>query len=85
MTQARERRYGFLVIDGDHRYAGVKHDLESYLDTVTPGGYVLVDDYGNPSWPDVKRYVDAEVLGRKDLEFLGDDWSTAVFRVAGAH
>jgi predicted O-methyltransferase YrrM len=85
MEEARKTCYGLLVIDGDHRYAGVKHDLESYLGTVKPGGYVLVDDYGNPSWPDVKNYVDAEVLGRKDLELVGSDWHTAVFRVAGAH
>ena len=83
MTQAHKTRYGLLIIDGDHRYGVVKHDLESYLDTVVPRGYVIFDDYGNPSWPDVKSYVDAEVMGRKDLEFLGSDWRTAVFRVAG--
>jgi predicted O-methyltransferase YrrM len=84
MEEARRTSYGLLIIDGDHRYAGVKHDLESYLGAVAPGGYVLVDDYGNPSWPDVKSYVDAEVLGRKDLELIGSDWHTAVFRVVGA-
>ena len=81
MKKARTTQYGLLVIDGDHRYAGVKHDLESYLGTVAPGGYVILDDYGNPSWPDVKQYVDAEVMGRKDLECVGSDWHTAVFRV----
>ena len=81
MKKARTTQYGLLVIDGDHRYAGVKHDLESYLGTVAPGGYVILDDYGNPNWPDVKSYVDAEVMARKDLEFLGSDWHTAVFRV----
>ncbi len=84
MKEAHKKVYGLLVIDGDHSYIGVKHDFESYLGTVAPSGYVILDDYGNPSWPDVKRYIDAEVMGREDLEFLGSDWHTAVFRVAGA-
>ena len=84
LRQARVRRYAVVIIDGDHGYAGVKHDFESYLKTVKPGGYVILDDYGNPSWPDVKAYVDAEVMGRKDVEYLGTDWQTAVFRVRNA-
>jgi hypothetical protein len=71
-----------LVIDGDHSYAGVKHDSESYLGMVRPGGYVVFDDYGNPAWPAVKQYVDAAILARADLRFVGAEWHTAVFQVA---
>jgi len=34
-----------------------------------------------PEWPAVKNFVDREVVGREDLEFIGAAWRTAVFKV----
>jgi FkbM family methyltransferase len=79
-----KRSYDLLVIDGDHTYEGVKHDTDTYLRMVRPGGYVLFDDYSPELWPGVKEFVDAEVLTRKDLTFLGAEWRTAVFQVMAA-
>ncbi len=80
---AARRRYHLLVIDGDHSYEGVKNDFQRYRDLVVPGGYVVFDDYGNDNWPDVKRYVDAEVRGRSDVREVGIGWRTVVFRTPG--
>jgi FkbM family methyltransferase len=84
LERTGNKRYDLLVIDADHTYVGVKNDADKFIGTVAPEGYVIFDDYGNPYWPDVQRYVDAEVMPRKDLEFLGAEWHTAVFRVTDA-
>jgi len=47
-----------LMIDGDHSYEGAKKDWELYAPLVEPGGCVIVDDYGNPDWPGVKKALD---------------------------
>jgi predicted O-methyltransferase YrrM len=38
------RKIDFLMIDGDHRYKGVKRDWESYEPMVAPGGVVAFHD-----------------------------------------
>jgi len=43
-----------LFIDGDHSYAAVKADLEAWLPSVTPGGYVVFDDVIE-AFPGVQR------------------------------
>jgi len=81
ITAASKSRYDALIIDGDHSYDIVKNDLENYGKMVEKGGYIIFDDYGNESWPDVKRYVDEEVLEkRSDLELVGTEFTTIVFR-----
>lgn len=78
------KRYDLLIIDGDHSYEGVKLDYEVYLPFVKAGGFVIIDDYTSPSWPDVTRYVDETVKVDPRLEFVGAEWRTAVFRVRDA-
>jgi predicted O-methyltransferase YrrM len=80
---AARDRYDVLVIDGDHSHQGVKFDYDNYLAFVRPGGFVLIDDYGD-IWPDVRRFVDDELRSDKRVELVGTDWSTAVFRVLTA-
>ncbi len=50
-----------LFIDGDHSYEGVKSDWDLYSPKVVRGGCVLIDNYGDPNWPDVGRFVDTEL------------------------
>ena len=45
-----------LLIDGDHSYQGAKADWQTYSPRVAPGGFVILDDYGNRAWPDVTRF-----------------------------
>ncbi|MCE9649647.1 MAG: FkbM family methyltransferase [Parvibaculum sp.] len=81
ISVARGKKYDVLIIDGDHTYAGVKADFDIYHGMMNNGGYVIFDDYGSTDWPDVKAFVDKEVMGREDMEFVGAEWRTAVFRV----
>ena len=62
--------YGLLSlwIDGDHSYEGLKADWEAYTPLVVPGGYVMVDNYGDAEWPGVAQFLDNEVLGDEDPE-----------------
>ena len=76
-----QKLYDLLVIDADHTYAGVKNDATKFIRRVRASGHVIFDDYGNAHWPDVKKYVDAEIVSRKDLKFVGAEWNTAVFQV----
>ena len=81
--QAAKRRYNLLIIDGDHSYQGVKHDFERYRKMLQPGGYIIFDDFDTPEWPEVKAFVDEEVRPRSDLELVGAEWRTIVFRAKG--
>ena len=79
--QASKKRYNLLIIDGDHSYSGVKHDFHNYRHLVKRSGYIVFDDYDNPSWPEVRDFVDGEVVELPQLEFVGTDVHSAVFRV----
>ncbi len=37
-----------LFIDGVHTYEGVRDDIEAWVPRVSPGGFVVFDDYPNP-------------------------------------
>ena len=78
---ASKNKYDVLIIDGDHSYAGVKADFVNYAPLVKRSGYIIVDDYGTDHWPEIQKYVDAELLPRDDISLIGSSWRTAVFRV----
>jgi len=81
IEQASRKRYNVLIIDGDHSYSGVKHDFIKYKHLVRRSGYIIFDDYGNLNWSEIKDFVDKEVVGLPELEFVGTDVYTAVFRM----
>ncbi|MBD3647949.1 MAG: class I SAM-dependent methyltransferase [Pseudomonadales bacterium] len=81
IAQAARKKYDVLIIDADHTYAGVKADFDNYWEMVKRGGFIIFDDYGAEDWPDVKQFVDDEVMGLEQLAFVGAEWRTAVFRV----
>lgn len=83
MEEVGRRRYDVLIIDGDHSYAGVKTDFDNYARFLRVGGYVIFDDYGAPEWPDVARFVDAEVAGRAEFAHVATSWRTCVYRATG--
>ena len=68
-----------LMIDGDHTYAEVRGDWESYSDLLQIGGRVIFDDYEEPAHPDVTTFVNElieqkspqwEIVGRLDTTFV---------------
>lgn len=48
----------FVFLDGDHRYDGVRQDIDLYAALVKPGGILAGHDYGIREHPGVKRAVD---------------------------
>ena len=47
-----------FFIDGDHSIRGVIMDFISYKDLITPGGYIVFDNYSSKTWLEVKKAVD---------------------------
>lgn len=78
--QMSDRAFEVLVIDGDHSFEGVKRDFENYAGHVVPGGYIIIDDYKGPSWPDVTRFVDDTVFTDPRFEVVSGHLRTAVVR-----
>tara|TARA_B100000686_G_C16555577_1_gene844956 strand:+ start:32 stop:1012 length:981 start_codon:yes stop_codon:yes gene_type:complete len=81
LSKASKSKYDVLVLDGDHTYGGVKADYINYIHLVKRGGYIIFDDYGNPDWPDIERFVDEEVMKDNRVTKVRSSWRTAVFRV----
>ena len=60
----------FLLIDGDHSYAGVKSDFEMYGPLVKSPGLIALHDID--LLPDVRRYWNEIKVGRRCEEIHGD-------------
>jgi tetratricopeptide (TPR) repeat protein len=72
-----------LMIDGDHSYQGVKDDWERFNRFVAAEGIVLFDDFSEPNWPDITKFID-ELAGNLPLGWMmvGTIGTTAVVRLA---
>lgn len=65
-TQWTGPKLDFLIIDGDHTYAGVKRDLDAWTAHVKPNGLIFLHDYdaegtcfsGVERYPGVKEAVE---------------------------
>ncbi len=55
-----------LMIDGDHSYDGIKNDWIKYSNLVVRGGFVIIDDYGHPAWPAIKKFIDTKLKENKN-------------------
>ncbi len=78
---AGDRRYGLVVVDGDHAREGVLADLEWVETVVAPGAVVVLDDYGARQWPGVEEATE-EYLKRGDtrLRWVGQVATSAFLR-----
>jgi predicted O-methyltransferase YrrM len=73
------RPIDFLMIDGDHRYEGVKRDWESWKPLVAPGGLIAFHDIlDHPEQPlsQVDRFWRELAPTEKTVEFTDpdEDW-----------
>lgn len=66
-----DRRYGVVIVDGDHSKDGVAADLDWVEDIVAPRGVVVLDDYGDARWPGVQAALDEHLARRSRLTLLG--------------
>lgn len=82
-NQLEGRQFDVVVIDGDHSYDGVRRDFENYAGHVVKNGFVVIDDYRGPSWPDVTKYVDETVFTDSRFEVVTGELRTAVVRRLG--
>ena len=62
----------FLFIDGDHRYEGIKKDLQDWYPKVKHGGVISGHDYNEPSCG-VKQAVD-EYFNSRARPYPGGCW-----------
>lgn len=66
-----DRRYGTVIVDGDHSQDGVAADLAWVEDIVAPGGVVVLDDFGDAKWPGVEAAFEERRRAGSRLELLG--------------
>ena len=81
VAELATQHYDLLLIDGDHSFEGVSQDYANFGGLVRPDGLILIDDYENPSWPGVTRFVDEELQHDSRLSLVFSGLETAVFRV----
>lgn len=73
--------FATLLIDGDHSYQGVHFDWKNFSPFVNTGGFVLFDDYGDSSWPDITRFVNELIISLpKNWKSLGQIGITYIFK-----
>lgn len=58
-TKSKTEEVDLFYIDGDHSFQGCLEDFLNFSDLITPGGYVVFDDYHDVNYsPQVKHAVD---------------------------
>jgi len=67
----QDRRYGVIVVDGDHRAPAVALDLDLAEQVAAPGAVVLVDDYADRNWPQVREATQRHLAGSTRFEQVG--------------
>ncbi|WP_433547301.1 class I SAM-dependent methyltransferase [Streptomyces sp. CA-294286] len=76
-----DRRYGVIVVDGDHSREGVLADLRWAEEIVADGGIVVLDDYGDAAWPGVRQALETHLGdGRSKLVLEGVVATSAFLR-----
>jgi len=76
-----DRKYGVIVVDGDHSAAGVAADLEWVEQIAAPGAVVVLDDYGDAKWAGVQEAADRHLASSTTrLRLLGRAATSAFLR-----
>jgi hypothetical protein len=75
-----DRRYGVMIIDGDHSAEGVAIDLALAEKVVAQHGIVVLDDYGDTNWPGVEQAVAAHLAGPTRFDLIGAVATSAFLR-----
>lgn len=75
---------GFLWIDGDHSYDGVRFDFDHFFPHVVPGGWVAFHDTMNV-WYGPTRLINELLSQRDDITNIGAIESTSYLSKAQPH
>ncbi|MEV0094765.1 class I SAM-dependent methyltransferase [Streptomyces sp. NPDC050738] len=79
-AEVSDREYGVIIVDGDHSFEGVAADLEWVEEIVAPGGIVVLDDCGDPSWEGVGEALEKHLAGDTRLKKVGQVSTSAFLR-----
>ena len=76
-----DRRYGLVIIDGDHGEDAAYDDLLLAESVAESGGLVILDDHGDPAWPGVAKALERYLM-REDakLTLVGIATTSAFLR-----
>lgn len=79
-TKVLPRKIAILRLDTDF-YTSTKFELEHFYDLVSPGGIVIVDDYGH--WQGCKKAVDEFLARKPELSLSRIDYTGVFFQKPG--
>ena len=80
-----DRRYGLIVIDGDHSEEIALHDLVWAESLVEPGALVILDKFEDPGWPGVALALEGYLKRpAATLQLIGTAGTTAFLRATAA-
>lgn len=80
-AEVGDRAYGVVIVDGDHSFEGVLADLEWAEEIAADGALVVMDDYGDPYWPQVAEALGKHLAGTTRMRLLGKVSTSAYLRV----
>ena len=69
-----------IFVDGDHTRKGVALDIRNFHKKLRKGGFFIFDDYDSKQWPEVSIAVDSSNIIRKNFEFIGFAFRTAIYK-----
>lgn len=81
-TQAEDRTYDLVIVDGDHGVDGVRADLDWLSSFAGRDTIIVLDDYGDRRWPGVAAATDAFLAADRRFELFGMVATSAYLRVA---
>ena len=75
-----ETRFSVVHLDCD-LYEPIRAGMQTFFPCLSPGGLMIVHDYGNPCWPGVKLAVDEYLRDRAERPvIMPDKCGTALIR-----
>ena len=64
----------FIMVDGSHKYADVRIDLETYLPKLKRGGFAYLHDNSEKRYPGVFKAINDTVRNNPKYKILVDDF-----------
>lgn len=85
-AQAVDKRYGLIVIDGDHSEEAAYGDLLWAESLAAPGALVVLDDYRDDAWPGVEIALDRYIArAESSMTLIGSAATSAFLRAPAGH
>jgi cephalosporin hydroxylase len=81
MFQHEDLLLDMVFLDAEHDYKSVNEDISHWSHKIKTGGIIAGHDYGDSTWPDVKRAVDSWFSPdpeRDNLHITGTVWEARI-------